>query len=336
MTARKGLRTSSRPAHMGRRVVMAAGAGLLALPAIAQPRSWPTGPVTVIVPFPAGAATDVSGRIIFDRVAQGWGVPVVFDNKGGGNGIAAAQIAARAKPDGHTLFLTSAMTHAANPALYGGRIPYDPITDFEPIGRLTQVPFFVLIRADSPLRTLEELSLTLKRQPGRHNFGAGSVPSRVASELYKLLTGSNVTHVGYRSNPQAWPDLINGQLTFMSVDPISTKPQIERGALRALVVSARERHAVLPDVPSAVEAGLPDFEISTWSALYAPKGTPMEIVRAVNQDIAAAMRHPETAARLVALAGSRAITSPEELRAFNVSELERWGDIIRRAGMKVE
>ena len=214
---------------IGRRRVLAATAGAwLAAPAIARAQKFPSGRVTVVVPFPAGAATDISARIYAEKLAEIWEQPVVVDNKGGGNGIPAAESVARAKPDGLTLFATSAMTQAVNPALYD-KLPYDPIADFAPITRMGTSPFVLLVDAKSPINSAAELTAKLKAAPGKNNFGAGALPARVASELYKLSAGVEATYIGYKSNPQAIPDLQNGLLSFMMIDTVNAKIAIERG-----------------------------------------------------------------------------------------------------------
>ncbi|MBL8384153.1 MAG: tripartite tricarboxylate transporter substrate binding protein [Burkholderiales bacterium] len=321
-----------------RRFAAALGAAgtLAVLPAAARAQgAWPSGRVTFIVPFPAGAATDITGRIIAEKLAQMWGQPVVVDNKGGGNGLPAAEAAARAKPDGLTLFLTSAMTHAVNPSLYD-KLPYHPLNDFEPVSQFGRLPFVVLVRPDGPLKTLADLTALLKAEPGRHNFGAGSLPARIAAEMYRQLAGVDALHIGYKSNPQAFPDLRSGRLTFMVIDTTNGRLQIDSGALRGLAVTTMTRDAKLPQVPSTVEAGLPDFQIWTWTGFYAPRGTPRDIVARIHRDLVAACNDPQVLARFENLGGRPVTSTPEEFGAFTRSEIERWGRIIRAANIKLE
>lgn len=318
-----------------RHFLSAASLSALAPAASLQAQAWPTGRVSIIVPFPAGAATDITGRVVADRLGQMWGQAVVVDNRGGGNGLPAAEAAAKARPDGLTIFLTSAMTQAVNPALYD-KLPYDPVADFEPITRFGTSPFVVLVRADSPIKTLADLTALLKAEPGKHNFGAGSLPARIASELYRQLAGVDALHIGYKSNPQAFPDLLNGQLTFMVIDTINGKLQIDRGAMRGLAVTLPQREPRLAQVPSAAEAGQPDFQIWTWTGFYAPKGTPRELVARLNRDIVAACQDTHVLARLDTMGSTPSTTTPEEFAAFTRTEMTRWGDIIRRGNIKLE
>lgn len=308
---------------------------LLAAPSLLRAQSWPSGRVTLIVPFPAGAATDLGARIYAERLSAIWGQPVVVENKGGGNGIPAADYVARAKPDGHTIFVTSAMTQVVNPAIYDN-LPYDPMESFAPISRLGTSPFVLLVDRNSPFKTAAELTAKLKAEPGKHNYGAGALPARVASELYKSAAGVEVVYVAYKSNPQAIPDLQSGLLTFMMIDTVNAKIAIDRGALKGLLVTDTERYAPLPDLPTAAEAGLPDVLLTTWTAFYTTRGTPPEIVARINADIRKAAAAPDVTARLDSAGWAPKLTSPAELDAFQRSEKERWGRIIRNANMKVE
>jgi tripartite-type tricarboxylate transporter receptor subunit TctC len=311
-------------------------AALAAAPGVLRAQqTWPPGRVNIVVPFPAGAATDITGRVVAERLSQLWGQPATIDNRGGGNGLPAAEYVARAKPDGLTLFLTSAMTHAVNPWLYD-KLPYHPLNDFEPVTQFGRLPFVVLVPADSKLKTLADLTALLKAEPGKHNFGAGSLPARVASELYKQLAGVDAQHIGYKSNPQAFPDLLSGRLTFMTIDTTNGRIQIDGGKMRGLAVTLPQRDAKLAQVPSATEAGLPDFQITTWTGFYAPKGTPRELVQRINRDIITACNDPQLLARFEGLGGRPVTSTPEEFAAFTRAEIERFGKIIRAANIKLD
>lgn len=302
----------------------------------AQSSVWPSNRVSLVIPFPAGAATDITGRVIGSRLSQLWGQPVVIDNRGGGNGLPAAEFVARAKPDGYTILLTSAMTHAVNPSIYD-KLPYHPLDDFEPVSQFGRLPFVVLVRADSPIKTLADLTALLKAEPGRHNFGAGSLPARVAGEMYKQLAGVQAVHIAYKSNPQAFPDLLSGLLTFMVIDTTNGRLQIDGGKMRGLAVTTLQREGALPKVPTTGEAGMPDFQIWTWTGFYAPKGAPREIVLKLHQDIVTACQDPQIRTRFETLGGPPVNSaSPEEFAAFTRAEIERWGRIIRRAQIRLD
>ncbi|MCW5734824.1 MAG: tripartite tricarboxylate transporter substrate binding protein [Enhydrobacter sp.] len=318
-----------------RQFLRTASAAIVAAPSMTHAQKFPSARVTLVVPFPAGAATDIGARIYAEALSAMWGQPVVVDNKGGGNGIPAAEIVARSKPDGLTIFATSAMTQIVNPAIYD-KLPYDPIESFEAITRLGTSPFVLLVDRNSPINSAAELTAKLRAEPGKHNYGAGALPARVASELYKMAAEVEAVYVGYKSNPQAIPDVQSGLLTFMMIDTVNAKLAIERGALKGLLVTDTNRYPPLPDVPTAAEAGLPDVLLTTWTGLYVPRGTPREIVDRINADIRAAAVRPDVLARLESIGTVPKLMSPDEFAAFTRSEKERWSKIIERANIKVE
>jgi tripartite-type tricarboxylate transporter receptor subunit TctC len=321
---------------LGRRqFVGALSATGVAAPFGARAQAWPPSRVTVVVPFSAGAASDIGARVYAEQLTALWGQPVVVDNKGGGNGIPAADSVARAKPDGLTIFATSAMTQTVNPAIYD-KLPYDPVESFEAITRLGTSPFVLLVDKNSPINTAAELTAKLKSAPGKFNYGAGALPARVASELYKLAAGVEAVYVGYKSNPQAIPDVQSGLLTFMMIDTVNAKIAIDRNALKGLLVTDTTRYPPLPDVPTAAEAGLPDLLLTTWTGLYVPKGTPREVVNKINADVHAVAARPEVKARLDSMGSSPKLMMPDEFAAFTRSEKERWGKIIQSANIKLE
>lgn len=298
--------------------------------------AWPSERVTIVTSLPAGSSVDLTSRVFAEQLARLWRQPVVVDNRGGGNGVLACELVARAKPDGLTLLATSAMTHAANPALYD-RLPYDPVRDFAALTRFGNSPFVVMANKALGTPTLPALIARLRAEPGRHNYGEGSVPSRVASELLRMLTGVEITHVGYRGNQAGFPDLLAGRVSFMTVDVVGAKPLVDRGEVLALALTDGERHPALPEVPTAAEAGLADFRFTTWSGVYAPKATPPELVRKIRDDIVAVYDMPEVRARLEQMGSARAMPStPDEFQAFTISEIAAWGRIIRAAGMRLE
>jgi tripartite-type tricarboxylate transporter receptor subunit TctC len=309
------------------------GAAAISKSAVAQSARFPSGRVTIVVPFPAGATTDISARIYAERLSALWGQPVVVDNRGGGNGIPAAESVARAKPDGLTLFATSAMTQAVNPALYD-KLPYDPIEDFAPITRMFTSPFVLLVDGRSPIKTAAELTAKLKAEPGKHNFGAGSLPARVASELYKLAAGVEAVYVGYKSNPQAIPDVQGGLLTFMMIDTVNAKIAIDRGALKGLLLSDTERYPPLPDIPTAAEAGLSGLEFTVWYAMWGPKGLPSETVQRLNGAVRRVAAMPEVASRLADLGVDPVDEDPAAFARYIQAEYARNTQIIAEAGIE--
>jgi tripartite-type tricarboxylate transporter receptor subunit TctC len=325
-----------------RRRLMRAGlaGGVLAAPGLARAQAapWPGDRVTIVTSLPAGSTVDLVTRLLGGRLAQVWGQPVVVDNRGGGNGVVACEAVARARPDGRTLLATSAMTHAANPALYGDRLPYHPLRDFAAISQYGRSSPFALVASRTlGTATLAEFTERLRARPGGYDYGWGSVPSHVASQLFRLEAGVDIVHVGYRGNQAAFPDLVSGRIAMMSIDVIGAKPLIDRGEVHALALSDTVRHPALPALPTAAEAGLPGFRFTTWSGLYAPSGTPPAILDRIAGDIADAVALPELRARLEAMGSlPRPTSSPAEFQAFTATELEAWGRIIRQAGIRAE
>lgn len=320
---------------IGRRGALAGVSAVLAAPAVVRAQAFPASRVTLVIPFPPGASTDVTMRVMADKLTQMWGQTVMVDNKGGGNGLIAAEYVKNAKPDGYTLLATSSMTHAGNPVLYD-KLPYDPIKDFEPVTRMSVVPMCVLVTKKLGVKTLAELTAKLKAEPGKHNYGAGAISARVAAELYKMLAGVDAVYVGYKNNQLAAPDLNNGIISFMVCDTGSAKMILNSGWADALAVTQAEPYSALPGVPSAVQAGMPNLLFTTWSAFYAPRGTPREVVMKLNKDIIAAGTSPEIAAKLESMAGSPSFTTPEGLLEFTKSEIEAWRKVVKAANIKIE
>ncbi len=323
----------------GRRAILAApllAAPLLApLPATAQER-YPSRPIRLIVPFAAGSATDLRARLFGDRIAADWGQPVVVDNRGGANGFLAAEAVARARPDGYTLLFTSNTTHGSNPALFR-RLPYDPIRDFEPVALLGISTMLVVVNRDLPVGSVAELIAHGRANPGRLSFGSGSQSSRMAGEMFKAMTGIDMVNVAYRANPQAITDVISGTLPLMFCDTTTAIPHVREGRVRALAVTAAERISAMPDLPTVAEAGsLPDYSLGTWTAVYAPAGTPREIVAALNAKFREILATPAVSGRLREDATEPVTGPPDHLRDFTLAEIEKWKRVARQAGIEPE
>jgi tripartite-type tricarboxylate transporter receptor subunit TctC len=194
----------------------------------------------------------------------------------------------------------------------------------------------VLVPTDSSIKTLAALTALLKAEPGKHNFGSGALPARIASEMYRQLAGVDAVHIGYKSNPQAFPDLYSGRLTFMTIDTLNGRLQVDAGKMRALAITTTQRDSSLPHVPTAIEVGLPNFQLWTWNGFYAPKGTPRELVLRINRDIVAACDDAQVVARFDKLGGPPFTSTPDEFAAFTRAEIDRWGKIIRGANIKLD
>src|SRR6476619_1509053 len=243
--------------HASRRTCVAALCALLAVPVLAQTK-YPEKPVTFIVPFAAGSATDQLARALGNSITQETKQAVIVDNKAGASGMMAAQAAAKAPADGYTVLITTNTTHAANEHLYK-KLPYDPVKDFVPVTGLGKGGQVLVVRSDSPYKSVADLLAKAKKEPGKLTFGSGSSSSRVAGEMFKQLSGTNILHVPYKSNPQAITDLLGGQIDFMITDTATGVPQIKGGKLRALGVSTTRRNPLLPEVPTIDEAGVKGY-----------------------------------------------------------------------------
>ncbi|SDL95577.1 Tripartite-type tricarboxylate transporter, receptor component TctC [Oryzisolibacter propanilivorax] len=322
-----------------RRATAAAATALLALTlahtAAAQAPAYPAKAITFVVPFAAGSATDQLARALGQSVTTDTQQPVVVENKGGASGMIAAQAVAKAPADGYTVLITTNTTHAANEHLYK-KLPYDPVKDFAPVTGLGKGGQVLVVNASAPYQNVGELLAAAKKNPGKLSFGSGSSSSRMAGELLKQLAGVDILHVPYKSNPLAITDLLGGQIDLMITDTSTGVPQVKAGKLRALGYSTQKRSAQLPDVPTIAEAGVKGYDMGYWFAAYVPAGTPAPVVARLNELLSKATRAP-AARTFFDTAGSEAWTStPQELARFQAEETQKWGRVIKAAGIEPE
>ncbi len=311
---------------------MAAFTALAVLPAAAQ--TYPDKPLTFIVPFAAGSATDQIARAVGQAVTEATGQQVVVDNKPGANSFIGAQAAARAKNDGYSVLITTNTTHAANEHLFK-KLPYDPVKDFEPVTLLGKGGQILVVNPSVPANNVAEFIKLAKSQPGKVTFGYGSSSSRVAGELFEQMTGADIQPVPYRSNPLGITDLLGGQIQAMFTDSATGLPQVKGGKLRALGVTASKRSPLAPEVPTIAET-VPGYESGFWFAAYVPAGTPAPVVARLNEIMVKAARTP-TAAKFYEPTGTELVTStPDELRRFQAAESQKWRKIIETAGIEKE
>ena len=306
------------------------------LPALgAQADTFPDRPLTFIVPFAAGSATDQLARAIGLGVTQQTQQPVVIENRPGANAFIGAQAARAAKPDGYTVFISTNTTQAANEHLYK-KLPYDPVKDFEPVTSLGRGGQILVVNPRLPVNSVAELVAYARARPGKVTFGSGSSSSRVAGELFRQLSDTELVSVPYKSNPPAVTDLIGGQIDMMITDMATGLPQVQSGKLKALGVSTRKRIALAPEVPTIDEAGVKGYEMTYWFAAYVPAGTPAAVVTRLN-DLIVKAAHGTAAASFYQSTGTEIFTgSPEDLRRFQAAESLKWGRIIRSAGIEPE
>ena len=317
------------------RIAMAVTLAALASGACAQ--AWPSRPIKWVVPFAPGGTTDILARTIADKLTGVLGQPVVIDNKPGAGGAVGAEFTAKAAPDGYTIMGGTISTHAINASLYA-KLPYDPVKDFAAITLIARVPNMLVINPDIPAKDVKELIALMKANPARFTFASSGngTSQHLSGELFKSMAGVDMQHIPYKGSPPALQDVVGGQVS-MTFDNITTAlPLAKAGKLRALAVTTAKRSSVAPDVPTLAESGLPGFEIGSWQGVFAPAGTPPEIVGRLVRSSQAAMQRPEAldAARK---AGFQIVASgPEQLARRVAAEIQGVKELVARAGIKPE
>lgn len=309
-------------------------AAALAPAAMAQGK-YPEKPLTFIVPFAAGSATDQLARALGQSITEQTRQPVVVENKAGASGMPAAQSAARSAADGYTVLITTNTTHAANEHLYR-KMPYDPVKDFAPVTGLGKGGQVMVVNAASPYKSVADVLNAAKKNPGKLTFGSGSSSSRMAGEMLKQLAGVDILHVPYKSNPLGITDLLGGQIDLMITDTSTGVPQVKAGKLRALGYSTQKRSVQLPDVPTIDEAGVKGYDMGYWFAAYVPANTPAPVVARLNELLHTAVKSA-AAKTFFDTAGSEPwTTTPDELAKFQAAETQKWGKVIKAAGIEAE
>jgi tripartite-type tricarboxylate transporter receptor subunit TctC len=300
----------------------AAAAGL-ARPALAQP--YPSKVVTLLVPFPAGSATDNVARKLAEGLRVAFGQPFIIENKPGGDGILAARMAARAEPDGLTIFVTTNTTHSANVNIYTS-LPYDPQRDFMPVGGIMKIPMVLAVPADSPATDVASFIKFAKSKP--MTFGSGNTSSRGAAEMFKARAGLDMLHVPYRGTPQAVTDLLSGSIDVLFPDPSSALGPIDGGQLKILGVASTTRLNKFPNVPTIAEQGFPGFEMVAWVGAFVPAKTPADIVRRLNEEMNKLLAQPDLLAWFDTVGAQAYPTTPDGLHAYVDEDIRRWAEIV--------
>lgn len=293
---------------------------------------YPESPVKLVVPYPPGGPTDIAGRLVADELGKALDVPFVVENKPGGGGMIGADQVARAKPDGYNL-LVNASAHVIYPAIFK-KVSFDVIDDFTPVTQLVRVPLVLLVQPSLPVNNVQELIAYIKANPGKVAFasaGNGGAP-HLSAELFKQMADVDILHVPYKGSSPALTDLIGGQVQLMFDSMTSSLAFVKSGKLKALAVTTPERSSMLPDVPTMKEAGLPEYELTNWYGLWAPKGTPQEVVQLLARSLSKSFHTPEITQKLNAIGAEPVISAPEAFAEFTVAEKKRWGDIARESG----
>jgi tripartite-type tricarboxylate transporter receptor subunit TctC len=320
---------------MGRLLAFAFALQCLAASAFAA--DYPSKPIRLVVPYAPGGGADSVARIVAKKVSENIGQPIVIDNKGGAGSILGTDIVAKAEPDGYTLLLGQSGPISINPAVYKS-LPYDPVKDFAPVSMTTAYPYILVVNADLPVKSLQELVALAKSKPGAMNYGSTGVgaANHLVSELFNSKAGLKMTHVPYRGTALAVGDLLGGQLTMVFGDPISVLSQMKAGKLRALAVTSLERSAVAPEVPTVAESGYPGFEALAWHGILAPAKTPPAIVQKLNAEIVKALADPTTKKLLEDQAMQTVGNSPDAFAAFIQKDIVLWKAVATSANVTVE
>ncbi|MBX6742959.1 MAG: tripartite tricarboxylate transporter substrate binding protein [Acetobacteraceae bacterium] len=334
LTWSEGISPGNLEMALQRRNILVAGLAALARPALAQPSGRP---IRLVVAFAPGGATDVTARVLAERLQDQLGQPVVVENRAGAAGIIGTEAAARSAPDGSTLLMGTISTHAMNVPLYGKRLGYDPVKDFAPVSRVATGPNLLVVHPSLPERSVEELVRLAKARPGQLAYGSGGngTSSHLAGELFKSLAGVDLLHVPFRSTAPAATALAAGQVQVMFDTIISALPMAREGQVRALAVTAPQRLPSLPDLPAVAET-LPGFEMGIWIGLFAPAGTPPPVIERIDAATRAALATPALKARLEGIGAQPFPAGPAEFAAFLQAEIARWSRVVQAAGITAD
>jgi tripartite-type tricarboxylate transporter receptor subunit TctC len=333
--------TSLLPAHLRRRaliagIAVASLAGLAPGWAMAQ-SDYPTRPVTLVVPFPAGGSTDLVARVVAQKMTDGLGQQVLVENKGGAGGNLGSAAVAKSDPDGYTILMGTVATHALNPAIYK-KMPFDAVADFAPISLLVTVPNVLVVNPDLPAKSVQELIALAKEKPGELSYASSGngTPLHLSGELFKSMAGIDIVHIPYKGAGPALTDLLGNHVSIMFDNLPSSTGYIKEGRLRGLAVTTAERAASMPELPTMAESGLPGYETYTWNALFAPAGTPPAVIERLNAEAVKAVQDPEVKAKLAEFGATAVGSTPDELAAHVQAELAKWAPVVKASGAQID
>jgi tripartite-type tricarboxylate transporter receptor subunit TctC len=309
---------------------------LCLLAGAANAQTWPARPIHLIVPFPPGGVTDIVGRIIAQRLSEGLGQPIVVENRGGGAGSIGAQLAAKSTPDGYTLLMATA-THAINVTLMPNT-GFDLTKDVVPVSLVASVPLLLAVNPKLPVTDVKSLVAYAKANPGKLNFASGSTgsASHLAGEMLKTMAGVQMTHIPYKGGGPALQDVIAGHVGLMFENMPSILPHVQAGRLRGIATTGPKRSPAIPELPTMIESGFPGFEAGSWYGLFAPIGTPPEIVERLHHEVVNALKNPEMQKQLLAQGAEPIGNSPQEFTSFINAEVAKWAKAIKDSGAKAE
>jgi len=305
--------------------------------ATAQAQTYPTKPVRVVVPFPPGGVADIVARLVAQKLSESMSQTFVVENRAGAGGTIGSEVVAKSAPDGYTLLMATTSTHAVAPSLYS-RLPYSPEKDFAPITNVASSPLILIVGKNQPIHSVRELIALAKANPDKLSFassGNGTV-NHITGEMFKMQTGTVMTHVPYKGSALAFPDIMNGRVTFMFDYAISALPQIRSGAMRGIAVTSAKRSAMAPDLPTMIEAGLPGFEASLWVGFFAPAGTPQEIVNRLHDATVKALASKEMKEKFAQQGAEAVGNTPAEFAAEIRADTARWARVVKASGAHID
>lgn len=316
-------------------VAFVAAMSITSAPALAQ--TYPVKPVRFIVPFPPGGGNDTIARQIGQRLTSTLGQQVPVDNRPGAGGAIGAELAAKAAPDGYTMFLAGVATHGINPNLRR-KLPYDPLKDFHAVSLIASAPLLVVVHPSLPVKSVKELTALARSRPGQINYasnGAGG-SSHLAVEMFRMMTDTNLVHIPYKGLSLALTELLSGEVQLMFSSAVAMLPQVKAGRLRAIAMTGGKRSPAIPDIPTVAEAGVPGYETGSWYGVVVPAGTPKVAIDTLSREIISFVRSPETVARMNSEAVIPVGSTPDEFTAHIKRELARWAKVVKQANLRIE
>ncbi len=311
-------------------------AGSRQSPSLAQAQAYPARPVRFVVPFSAGGPTDILARIVGQKLAEAWGQQVIIDNRPGAGSTLGTDIVAKADPDGYTVLFTTS-GHAINPSLYR-KLPFDSVRDFAPITLVNSAPLMLVVHPAVAARTIKELVALARTKPGQLAYassGSGGI-SHLAGHLFMTMAGVELTHVPYKGMAPAVSDVLGGQVQMVFPDPIIAMPHVKAGKLRALGITGAKRLRLNPEIPTIAEAGVAGYDVTVWYGVFAPAGTPINVIKRLHADIVRALNLPEVRERLINEGGEPTGNTPEQFGAVVRADLMKWGKVVKDSGVQLD
>jgi tripartite-type tricarboxylate transporter receptor subunit TctC len=299
------------------------------------PGTWPSKPIHLVVGFPPGGGNDIIARLVGAKMQETWGQPVLVENRPGAASIIAAELVAKSAPDGYTLLVNATGGMSINPVLYA-KLPYDPLRDFESIGMVGVFPLVLAVNPSVPARSVRELIAYARAHPGQLNYSAGSTSFQVATEMFKQMTGTDIRHIPYKGSAASINAVLAGDVQLTIVDTPPLAGQMQSGRLRPLAVTSARRAPAMPSLPTLAEAGVPGYDMSLWIGLFAPTGTPRDVVMKLSAEVARVVKLPDVREKLLGMGVEPLGNSPEQVDEWIRKEIARYGPVVKAGNIKAE